>query len=208
MLCKRVDDTIDTNSIVTMPEKVRWMDEEMAAVQEGKRVQIPECLSGVASEINTAIRVEMGSIRDDAEHSGLRSRTEREIRHYNWRTLAPCMSGVLLVINGKYPRETKRYMEWIQGAMLLGGLIDLHEDLDAGFQKVPVKGELPEYLSKDDVLKHYDRAQVKRIKRECVEKMVKNVGCFWEMGLPVWQSLVCTIYTFEAAIKRGILMKN
>lgn len=156
------------------------------------------------SGVKHHVRIILSAIGDDLDHHKLAPRSDREIRHYNWRTIWPVVDGLFLVLNKRPIREGKRFMDLLDGYMSLGNLEELGEDLKHGLIKLPIKEPGRRRISISRVLSEYDHANFFRKKEQNLAKITRNFGAVTNLDIPVWQKITCLLYLTEATIKKKI----
>lgn len=177
-----------------------------------------EVLGGMANDAKFQVKNILSSIQDDALHSNFEPRNNREIRHYNWRTLYSAINLTSIVLNGEPLKPTKEFMSLLDSWNRLGSLIDIQEDLENGQIKLPVAYEYGENENSEESTVRKLKASV--FDKQLVDSLVNimtNSGSFFHLNIPLWQQIVSFFYIMlrvptKAVIKginaRQILMSK
>lgn len=210
-----VDDLVDEGKELTKQQKLGFLEKQMGIVagflpekilpmermfSELPWKSVPE--KGVRHRIN----IILGSIVDDVEHQGFRARTDREVRHYNWRIIQPVVDGLFLVLNGKPMREDMSMMRLLDAYIRIGSLEGLADDLMQEVIKLPVSGEEKNITSLAGVLREYDKKKFDKVKSEALRTIAANIAAFMRLDVPIWQKLSCMVYSGEVLLKKSFLV--
>lgn len=210
-----VDDLVDERKDLTKQRKLGFLEKQMGIVagfvpeeilpmermfSELPWKSVPE--KGVRHRIN----IILGSIADDVEHQGFRARTDREVRHYNWRTIQPAVDGLFLVLNGKPMREDISMMQLLDAYIRIGSLEGLADDLIQEVVKLPVSGDEKNETSLAKVLREYDKQRFDKVKSEALRTIAANITAFMRLDVPIWQKLACVVYFGEVLLKKSFMV--
>lgn len=212
-----VDNTVDEGNGLSLNQRKDFLQRQMKLVQGNplKETDAMELMfSGLPwksvpeKEIQKRVSIIFGAISDDLEHRNLTLRSNREIRHYNWRTIWPVVDGLFLLLNGRLMREDKRFMELLDGYMLLGNLEEIGDDLNQELIKIPLATQSGERMTKPQVLEEIDQKEYNRLKSNAIAKISDNLETVRRLNIPLWQKFALTIYLFEALVKKQILLSR
>ena len=209
-----VDDYVDENENLTKKQKTNFLEREMGLVAGFT----PESLTPMESVLNDLpwakvpeklvrhrINIILGSMMDDVEHQGLIPRTEREIRHYNWRTMWPAADGMSLALNGKPMKLNKGTMNFLDSYMRIGSLEGLGDDLNQGVLKLSVPDLPAEFVSTaKEIEEKLDEKEFDRQKWTNLGIIARNIGAFVRLDVPAWQKLAATAYVGEMLVRKSI----
>jgi len=159
-------------------------------------------------KIRQKVQIILGSIVDDVEHQGFKVRSDREVRHYNWRTIQPVMDGLFLVLNGKPMHEDISIMKLLDAYMRIGGLDGFGDDLSQGVVKLPLKNNTEGTTSLERILEEYDEERYNSEKVKNLIKIYSNVGGFMKLDIPFWQKVACILYAGEVLVKKGLTVNR
>lgn len=148
------------------------------------------------------IQIVLGSIEDDVCHQGLEPRNVRELRHYNIRSLYPCINLTNIVLNGRELRPTKKFMDLMSVWNGIGGIIDLNEDLTSGIIQLPLNfDEVSQIRSfkglenrKGAFLEIYDKRRLANQISHSIGEVFKSGTGFLDVDMPAWQRYLVTTY--------------
>lgn len=227
---RKVDDLVDEGDI-SREEKLGYLDREIGQIKNWQENEWEETsvwkrlrCSGLPKkkEIYFQAFLELNAIRDDVVGGG-RAKSDREARHYNWRTLLPCLEGLALILNGRGIRPTAKFMKLLDSWNSIGSLIDLEEDAGRGMYQLPLqRTEIEEFnrLNDEERDKFYRGVIGRRfgdIVKGVFEGLVLNQGSFLKLDLPLWQRYLSFGYMIRADMKtlrlrgkgsRGVDSKN
>ena len=209
-----VDDYVDEGENLSKKQKLTFLERQMGLVAGF----VPENSMPMESVLNDLpwtkvpeklvrhrINIILGSIMDDVEHQGLVPRTEREIRHYNLRTMWPVVDGLFLVLNGKSMKPNRSTMDFLDSYMKIGSLEGLGDDLKQGVLKLSVP-DLPikSISTAKEVEEKFDEKWFDRQKWTNLRNMARNIGTFVGLDIPACQKLAAIAYTGEMLVRKSI----
>jgi len=211
-----VDDTVDEGEKLTRVQKLEFLDQQMRLTtgftpddvlpMEGVFCELPwKCVP--EKEVRHRINIILGSVVDDVNHQGFMPRTDREIRHYNWRTVWPVFDGLFLIINGKPMRENSSFMRLLDAYMRMGSLEGLGDDLQQRVLKLPV-AKTTDYKAAEDVLDLWNKKWFDDQKWDSLKTMASNIGAILDLDIPTWQKLVFVAYVGEVLLKKSVMVNR
>lgn len=162
-------------------------------------------------EIKKQAKIMMHALIDDVNHQGFIPRTEREVRHNNWRAILPCFEGISLAINGRSLRVKSDFAFLVDNFNRVGALQDLEEDLTFGLINLSLPRDFVDRISKlteeerKVVVKglfHQKRFQIE--KADAFRKLGKYSPSVFSLDMPFWQRLIFFAYVWEVIVKRSI----
>jgi hypothetical protein len=164
-------------------------------------------------EIKGQTLIILESITDDAQHQKFNPRTQRESRHYNWRTLHPCLDMMNIVLNGRSLQATSHFMELLDTWNTIGGLIDFEENLESGMVQVPFSNTEIERISsepipskrKQTILEIYNQKRRRNEIFKCVSGFYRHSLSFFEVDLPKWQQAISAAYMLTRAPAKALI---
>ena len=212
-----VDDVVDENNYLTRRQKLVFLERQMGIVggfapekvlsMEETFSELPwECVP--EKEVRHRVNIILGSVADDADHQGFKVRTDREVRHYNWRTIWPVVDCLFLVLNGKPMREDASMMRLLDAYMKIGSLEGLADDLQQGVVKLPMGSDCGGNTSVDEVLERYDERMFYREKVKNLREIESNLGAFMRLDIPSWQKFACIVYLGRTLLKKTLFMNR
>jgi len=161
--------------------------------------------------IDTQAQILLSTFVDDVRHFGFQPRNYRETRHYNWRTLLPCLEAISLIINGKPMKVTSRFMHLLNSCNSIGSLQDFEEDVDRKLLQVPFSRDeitliarcTNEEEKRARALEIYNSGRFEAEKARHIDTLKTHNNAFMDLDIPFWQKAVCTAYLTHRAIKKA-----
>lgn len=212
-----IDDIID-KAPGYKEEKLSFLDRELQIVagdipddlvgNEKAYLNLPWGVVKVnVEQVKLETKIVLHSIIDDVEHQDLKPRNSTEQRHYNWRTLHPCINIANLIINGKTLKATREMMDLLEAWNGTGGLIDLVDDINNGMALAHfsedelrnINDQPDSSLRKSMILEIYDQDRYKKEMNKLIQVMVKNGTSFFKADMPFWQRCAIVFYMFGRA---------
>lgn len=198
-------------------QKLRWLERQMGVIT-GFPPDAPNEMENLClnlswqnvpqKEVRHRIQVLLGSIVDDVEHQGLRTRSERELRHYNWRTMWPIVDSLFLVLNGKPIDESREFMEFLNSYMNIGHLEGLGDDLKQGVIKLSMEDGGSKITDWAEILQYYNKHKFENEKGKALSSVCKHAYAFGQLDIPWWQKIICWIYCGEVIVKKTITVSR
>lgn len=218
-----LDDQIDESPITTQ-EKLDLLSRQHQVIENQLNESLHPCeefvahhgTNGMTPENAQLLRAQghimVASIEDDCRHLGLVPRTEREMRHYNWRTLLTPIRALSLILNNQDFVPTRQTMELINAWNSLGGLIDLEEDIHNGALQLTLTQEQQQEISTLPSLPERQAYAKQTITPEVFqEKKLHAVSTLWthaisfmDTNLPWWQRSAATVYLMTRCSIKGL----
>ncbi|OGD09427.1 hypothetical protein A2397_01930 [Candidatus Amesbacteria bacterium RIFOXYB1_FULL_44_23] len=158
----------------------------------------------VPRETRHRVQMILGSVIDDVNNQGFKVRTDREIRHYNWRTMWPIMDGLFLVLNGKPAKPGVQVMRFLDACVRIGSLEGLGDDLSQEVIKLPVEFERETAVTKQSVLEKLDEKWFSAEKKRNLNEIAVNALGFLKLDIPAWQKLLCLGYAAEILVTKSL----
>lgn len=162
-------------------------------------------------EIKKQAKIMMHALIDDVNHQGFIPRTEREIRHNNWRVILPCFEGISLAINGKPLRVNSNFAVLLDNFNRAAALRDLEEDLDIGLINLPLPRDFADCISKLTeeerkivVRDLFHKRRFQNEKADVFRKLGNYSPSIFSLDMPLWQRLIFFTYVWESLVKRSI----
>ena len=162
-------------------------------------------------EIRRQAKIMMHALIDDVNHQGFIPRTEREVRHNNWRAILPCFEGISLAINGRPLRVSSDFAFLVDNFNQVAALQDLEENLDIGLINLPLPGDFVDHIGnlteeerKVVVRGLFHRRRFQNEKADVFRKLGKYSPSVLTLDMPLWQKLIFFAYIWEVIVKRSI----
>jgi hypothetical protein len=212
-----VDDTIDEGD-GTFAEKRAFLLKQQRLVSgdlshTGNLHPMEEFLvnlpwNKVPMQTGNRVLILLSAIEDDLVHQGLKTRSAREIRHYNWRTMWPIIDVTFLVLNGHTIKESPRFMEMINDYVTLGSLDGIGDDLTQQVIKLPIPKSREGQTTAKEIEAYYSEAEFSKLKKQAIKSVWENKSEVWNLDIPTWQKACCFLYLCEAVIKKQLTLSR
>lgn len=213
-----VDDEVDERTDLTQQQKLKFIEREMILADgylPPDSLPMEEIFDQLPwhivpeGETRAIVKTLLGSIADDAVHQNWLVRSDEEISQYSLQMAGSVVNGLFLVLNGKTPEINPSLETLLDAYIRVGSLEGLGEDLRQGVIKVPLESKRAGKSTIEEVLTEYDEKKFNKMKRDNLYQILRNVGSFIHLNIPVWQKAVCMSYIFtDVLAKKPFLVKR
>lgn len=169
----------------------------------------------LSEEKQMTVKNLLGSITDtcefDVENSNLDGRNAEDVKDYANTLLKSAIRITSIIVNDLDPNlDNDRLDELMFDWMIIGSLADLKEDLDVGLFHVPLTENQIEMLNGTDEIAEKEelingvfltKERFTQLKWKHMRQALKNSTAFLKTDMPMWQRIMCSVYSFEIVLK-------
>jgi hypothetical protein len=136
----------------------------------------------------------LSTIKDDIERKYM-PRSERELRHYNYRVMLSALRSSTLLINEKEMKETSKFANFLDVWMRCAACGDIKEDFDRGLIHFPFsREEIKEVKDvgcgeREEIVKTVIKNKFERQKEEILLNLPRVSLAVLDLDIPLWQKV-------------------